>query len=239
MMESAGGIVQAVTMLLLQQQDGAVRVFPALPGDKEDILPKAVQYHEDDFVLEGVYGRWENVNFDGLLAPGGFRIDAERRDGRIVFLKIKSERKETLHLWLPAEFSENGEEMLFEKDMEAGEVLCWGKHEKELLTESVESSGVSVHKAARTHRRIMIGADRHTAFRKAVDGFTCAYGWGNELRYCQTPYVFDFGNIDLEKNYDDAYDRQIVMSGRCILYTADQNRSDGWNIPRISVTDLL
>jgi alpha-L-fucosidase 2 len=58
--------MQAVQEMLLQSWGGVVRVFPA------------------------VSERWGEVSFEGLRAEGGWKVSAQRRGGRTVFVRIES-----------------------------------------------------------------------------------------------------------------------------------------------------
>lgn len=125
-----------------------------------------------------------------------------------------------LRVLIPGELSPDGKDFTAETEMKAGEYLGWGQ--EEICggeAENEDSSEALCHEAARTHRRVFLGADENTAFFQAVDGFTCAFLMGNELYYQRTPYVFDFGCTDTAKNYDNAYPVQFVLSGQGILYT--------------------
>ncbi len=222
MMESAGGIVNAVNMMLLQTgRHGEILVFPAVPEDGSDILDPIVQYKEDDHEVEGSYEDWKDASFSGLLAPGGFRVTAQRKHGVTSFLRIESRYGGPLKLLLPGSLSENGKDTILERVMQAGEILCWGTEERAALR---GSDFVLSHQAARTHRRVFLGEDPNTKFYQSVDHFTCGYLLGNELRYCRTPYIFDFGPGEAEKDYNDAYPRQIVITGQAVLYTGGPRR---------------
>lgn len=61
---------QAIVEMLLQSWGNQIRVFPALPST------------------------WGNVVFDNLRTEGAFLISAERKNGKTVFIKIKSEAGE-------------------------------------------------------------------------------------------------------------------------------------------------
>lgn len=251
MMETSGGLVNAVNEMLLQTgKEGELLIFPAVPDETPDLLPRIVQYREDDAAVEGQYGCWTDVSFAGLLAPGGFRVSAKRKDGVTVFLKVESSREAVLKLVLPGELAENGQTCMLERRMKAGEAVFWGQ-EEDLETSDIEQSDeqtvrrkgqdqdrglctngaapqtqeILCHVAARTHRRIFLGADRHTSYYKAVDGFTCGYLLANDYRYVQTPYIFDFGTCGGDKDYDNSYPRQFAMAGQCVLYGAGPIRT--------------
>lgn len=227
MMESAGGLINAVNQMLLQTgKNGEIRVFPAIPDETPDLLEKIVQYREDDPAVEGQYDSWEDVGFDGLLAPGGFRISAVRKKGVTVFLKVESSAESQLKLVLPGELADDGRSCMLVRHMKAGEIIFWGEECGEDASNcppAMEPAALC-HTAARTHRRIFLGADRHTGYYQAVDSFTCGYLLANEHRYVQTPYIFDFGTGEGEKDYEDSYPRQFAMAGQCILYAAGPRR---------------
>ncbi len=255
MMEAAGGLVNALNLMLLQTgPDGELLLFSAVPDEKPDILESRLQYKEDVDAVEGTYGDWRNVSFRGLLAPGGFQVSAERKGGRVVFLKVESRREGLLKLFLPRELAGDGPCGLVEYWMKPGEVRCWGQPSSESGVHSVscpievKSSGqagadsdsigmggkdprwveegeVLCHLAAGSRRRIFLGANRHTEYYKVIDTFTCAYLLGNELRYPRTPYVFDFGAGMEEKDYGDSYPVQFAVSGQCALYAAGPKRT--------------
>lgn len=226
MMEFGGGLVSAVNQMLLQTgRNGEIRVFPAIPDGEEYLIKKVMQYREDDQNVEGVYDRWEDVSFNGFLAPGGFRVSAVRKEGRTVFVKVESSRDALLQLVLPKELSEYGEVYTVKRQMQAGESACWGTEpETQCGNNGLKMQEVLCHVAARTHRRVFLGADRHTAYCQAVDACTCAYLLANDFKYVPTPYIFDFGIGVQEKNYDDSYPLQIAIGGQTALYSSAPRR---------------
>lgn len=236
MMEAAGGIVNAVNLMLVQASaEGVLRVFPAVPGNKreqpESALAQKAQYREDWKKARGDYGNWEDMGFYGLMMPGGFVVSAQRKKARIVFIRIESTREAVLKLYLPEELAEDGMGEVITRGMKAGEAICFGDSagfgEEYGETSKALHEGESeilIHKAVETGRRIFLGADRHTKYFKSVDSFTCPYLFGNELQYQMTPYVFDFGVCNGDKNYDNAYPAQTVRSGGCVLYCGGPRR---------------
>jgi alpha-L-fucosidase 2 len=70
---SASGIQE----MLLQSHNGEVEVFPAIPGD------------------------WNDVSFHNLRTDGAFLVTAERKNGRLTRLEIYSEKGNPLKLRLP------------------------------------------------------------------------------------------------------------------------------------------
>lgn len=66
-----------VQEMLLQSHTDTLRIFPAIPGD------------------------WKDVSFENLRAQGAFLVSAERKDGKVVSVKIESEKGEDLLLVSP------------------------------------------------------------------------------------------------------------------------------------------
>ena len=60
--------------MLLQSHMGIIRVFPAVPDS------------------------WQDVSFRNLRAQGTFLVSAEKRDGRVVSVEIRSEKGGELQL---------------------------------------------------------------------------------------------------------------------------------------------
>ena len=68
---------RAVQEMLLQSQGGRVRVFPAMPS------------------------AWRDASFHDLRAEGGFRVSAERRDGRTHRVRVTATVEQDLRLKAP------------------------------------------------------------------------------------------------------------------------------------------
>lgn len=254
MCEMAGGVTETVNLLLLQETDGVLCLFPALPDGKDSFAEIKTQYQCDEKYLSAGYGPWTECGFEGLLAPGGFEVSAKMQEGRVSRIRIYCKDDGVLRLRLPTEFAKEAERarfarlagnalekegfQVFEKQVKAGEELCFGKKtasggevifgEKgcgraEAADMGFRSEGRAVlpavltHRAAHTRRRTFIGENEDTAFYKAVDSMVCPYGFAEKLRYGMTPYVFDFTE-DKGKNYDDAYERQVLEAGRTVLH---------------------
>ena len=77
-LEGNSAFAAGVQEMLLQSQNGGIRVFPAVPGD------------------------WKNVSFNNLRAEGAMLASAVRRDGRLQELHLKAE-KDTgfFYLYIP------------------------------------------------------------------------------------------------------------------------------------------
>jgi hypothetical protein len=216
MMEVSGCIVNTVNLMLLQAED-AIHIFPAIPDGDDGFMEKIVQYREDEEEVAGEYPGWKEAEFTGLMAPGGFVVSAQRREGRTIYVCVESTRENFLKLQVPGELSDNGKPFLLQRHMKQGERVVLGKKYGPPVLALPE---VSIHKAARTHRRIFIGENEDTGFYKAVDSFTCTYGFANENRSMSTPYIFDFGRTDVIKNYDPVYQRQSYLNGQALVFAA-------------------
>ncbi|MCR2803555.1 glycosyl hydrolase family 95 catalytic domain-containing protein [Paenibacillus soyae] len=214
MTEPSGGIVMAVNTMLLQA-DEYIEVFPAVPDGYDGLWEPQAEYRHLDWHLQGRYPKWEDCRFTGLLAPGGFEVSAERKAGEISWIRVTASRQEKLCLLLPAHLSPLGNQMVYTKVMEPGETVSFGMPG---TAQSGASPSVQERQAAFTHRRVYLGEDRHTEFHKAVDACTCAFRLGNAHQYPITPYVFDFGLAEDERNYDSTYPKQHFRTGKSLLF---------------------
>ena len=78
------GCAAGVAEMLLQSHDGAVHVLPSVPD------------------------RWQDGKVTGLVARGGFVVDIEWKDGKIVMLKVKSQLGGNLRIRTAGELAMNG-----------------------------------------------------------------------------------------------------------------------------------
>lgn len=240
MCEAGGGVTAVINLMLLQDIDGILHVFPAVPDGEDRYAVHKTQYCHDDTLFTKSYGPWKDCGFEGLLAPGGFVVSAQMLGGEVVWVQVKAQQDGVLCISLPAGLSglcslagQNTPEV-YRKEMKAGETVSFGcrvaepvciedagvRGESAAATEEKPepaSSAVLVHKAAQTHRRTFIGEDRNTAFYKAIDAMVCPYGFADTRRYAMTPYIFDFTE-EQEKNYDEVYYRQLIEAGRSVLF---------------------
>ncbi|WP_075557969.1 glycosyl hydrolase family 95 catalytic domain-containing protein [Parabacteroides timonensis] len=80
-LEGNFAFASGIQEMLLQSHTGIVRVFPAIPA------------------------AWSDVSFENLRAMGAFLVSAEKRDGKIVKLRIYPEQGGTLRIAFPADGS--------------------------------------------------------------------------------------------------------------------------------------
>jgi len=186
---------------------------------KRDSLktPSAQYKHHADWI-SNQYPAWDDCAFERLLAPGGFEVSARRRAGELAWVSVTAKRNGILKLKLPAELSPTGMEIIYEKEMAAGEVLEFGGGSLPAEQRLPEQNTILTRSSAFTRRRIFLGEDRHTEFYKSVDSFTGSYLLGNVQRYTMTPYVFDFGEISGGKNYDNVYLKNFCLTGQIPVF---------------------
>lgn len=227
MTEPSGGIVGAVDEMLLQSVNGVIEVFPALPDGTDPLLPKKEGYLQYDKDRYGVYPVWEDCSFDGLLAQGGVIVSAQRRHGKTVWMKLESPHGGRLVCRIPGSLSKSGSEERLERKMEPGEVLELGKKEPEREEGCRGCERVQMREAAGNHRRIFLGENKLTAYYKAVDAFVCSFGFANDRRPQWTAYVFDFGQNQQQKTYDNSYRSETCeMGGHVMTFTGPRPWDD-------------
>lgn len=76
-LEGNFAFAQGIHELLLRTRNGVIEIFPAVPDS------------------------WKNIRFNSLRAEGAFLVDAEKKDGEIIKVKIRSEKNNVLKLKLP------------------------------------------------------------------------------------------------------------------------------------------
>lgn len=77
-LEGNFAFASGIQEMLLQSHSGIVRVFPAIPAG------------------------WKDVSFDNLRAMGAFVISAEKKDGKIMKIRVYPEQGGTLRIAFPA-----------------------------------------------------------------------------------------------------------------------------------------
>jgi len=96
-LEGNFAFASGIQEMLLQSHSGVVRIFPAIPAS------------------------WEDVSFYGLRAVGAFVIDAEKKSGKVVGIKILSEKGGIIQLENP--FTQEGFKIKGGEILERGEIL--------------------------------------------------------------------------------------------------------------------
>jgi hypothetical protein len=243
MMEASGEMVAAVNEMLLQSHNGVIDVFPAVPSGEPEPGRKVGLYEHDVEKKVRSYEKWADCAFQGLLAAGGFEISAEMKQGRTVWVRIRSkagqrvvmrnpfvsdERVRVSRLagssWEIAEHREEGGLLYFltEKD---GEFAIYVQSEDmhpvlslsnpdRLAAAAQTINDPRVHEA-HTHRRVFLGKNQDTPHYKLLDHFTFDYYSGNYRESRIAAYRLDCGvHPDLlNKDYYKALPRQVHMEG--------------------------
>ena len=104
---------QAVHEMLLQSWGGRLRIFPAVPE------------------------KWEYASFQQLRAEGGFIVDAERKSGKTVMVKIKATVDQPLRLKNPFGHQEYDSNIKLERNS-SGDLLCRLKKDQILLLKAID-----------------------------------------------------------------------------------------------------
>ncbi len=158
MMEAAGGILNAINLMLLQTTpSGEIRVFPAVPKGKEELTLYQVQYAEELTKARTGYEDWDDISFEGFLTPDGFRVSAEQKNFRVTFLAVESTRNALLKLILPGELSPDGNAHKLERFMQKGQIISFGNAAEAKAEKKTKPPALLCHPAAWTHRRIFLG----------------------------------------------------------------------------------
>lgn len=246
MCEAGGGIVSAVNAMLLSAgEDGVLTVFPAIP---EHPAWKTVRFW--GMLAPGGFevsacrrdGKPEWIQVTGrrggelkLSVPQGYKLTGDRPGeltgtGAHLLFKREMQPGEVLKLSLvPAEtetLRTDHETAALTKPPEnsacAAVVKCAENSE---CTADKNILGVQMRVGLETGRRIFLGEDRHTAFYKAWDSFTCPYMLGDSRQQRMTPYILDFTPSQEDKAYLDVYGLQEYRVQRSVLRAAGPIRA--------------
>lgn len=222
MMEASGEIVAAVNEMLLQSYLGVIEVFPAVPqgGYEPERTVGLYDHHAGEQTR--TYMRWNDCEFRGLLAVGGFEVSARMQDGRTVWVSIRSQAggKAVLHnpftgeeriavLCVAASTRTEVEYVLRDGQLHfdtvsGSEYILYSQADAILpdwvLRDSegeepnaIEGGGHPRVHEAHTHRRIFLGKDRDTHHYRLLDHFTFDYYAGNHRESRLAAYRLDFG----------------------------------------------
>lgn len=227
MMEFTGEMLSAVNEMLLQSENGVIRVFPALPdGDPElyrsHMHGYCYQEYQDRFAE---YPAWKDVRFDKLLAKGAFEVSASVKGGALEWIHILSKCGGTARVTSPLlckgmKVRCDGAEIAFAEEkgvlvFETQPGKCYiisveATVDTEAVQEDTYHEDVLRH-TTYTLRNISIGEDPESLYRKQFDGFIRDWYLGNIRVSNHTVYKFDFGT-DAHKRYQDIFQRQAFIT---------------------------
>ncbi len=233
MMEFTGEMLAAVNEMLLQSQNGILRLFPAMPdGGKE----------YDRFLRHGwgleeyndrcsEYPAWRDVRFDRLLARGAFEVSAERKDGALLWCCITSRVGGTLRITAPEALEgycvyQNGIQVpaAYDHNILTLETVPGGVYflSKAPMTaippvEAAQEEEILRHVTHRK-RRISIGDDPESVYHKKLDSFLRDWQLGNRRMENHTVYKFDLCP-PAEKDYSRVLAKQCLAAGEMRLTT--------------------
>jgi len=226
MMEFTGEMLAAVNEMLLQSQNGIIRVFPAIPdGNPEMYRMHAHGYRLSEYIDRFAdYPAWRDVSFQNLLARGGFEVSACLRGGQLQSITLTSRKGGTVRLTSPFLLQDtlvycNGLQIPITWE---GGCLCFetlpGQTfqigapivQEEQTQKQCCKSGTLTH-LSYTKRHIFIGEDPDAAYWKALDGAIRDWYYGNMRMSNHTVYKFDFGT-GKEKVYTNTFPRQAIVA---------------------------
>lgn len=112
---------------------------------------------------------WHSCGFQRLLAKGGFEISAARRNGKTVWIKVKSLYGASLSLNLPDTLSPTGKSEILQMDTAAGSVYTWGTEPNE---KQPSATAPFMHQS-HTGEHLFLGKNKASAFWSEIDDFLC------------------------------------------------------------------
>lgn len=222
MMEFTGEMLAAVNEMLLQSQNGLIRVFPALPdGNPEyDRLLRrghSCSHYPD---LHIAYEAWKDVRFDKLLAKGAFEISAQATEGRLSWILVHSKKGGAVSVTSPLmrhdlQVFRGGQAVTFRAeggiltfDTLPGEsYLIAADPNVDIAPADGSCEPKVLSRETYTRRHIYIGEDPETGYQKSLDGFIRDWYLGNVRHENHTVYKFDLGT-DAHKEYQKIFHRQ-------------------------------
>ena len=239
MMEFTGEMLAAVNEMLLQSQKGVIRVFPALPdGDPEfDRMLRGGLGDSDYNARFNNYPAWRDVAFSKLLAKGAFEVSAEVKEGALLYIALHSCAGGTARVstplglegfsvykdGAPVPFTYEKEKALLTFETEKGATYLIKKDAEACvcaLVSSPEDKAGCISHTAYTKRRIFLGEDKDTHWKKAFDGFIRDRYYGNVRMANHTTYKFDFTDKKSpEKDYGAYMPRQTIIEPGLLLST--------------------
>ena len=232
MMEFTGQMLAAVNEMVLQSQNGIIRIFPAMPdGNRELGRMLRHGYHISEYVDRYVdYDAWKDVRFDRLLARGAFEVSASLKDGALDWVMITSKKGGSVKLTSPymrddlkvfcgenevAFILENGV-ITFDTVEGQSYVIASCPCAYKPVDENEGYNDEVLTRLSYTKHKLFIGEDPQTPYFKALDNFTRSWYLGNVRVDNHTVYKFDFG-ANPKKNYSSCFLRQAQATEQRII----------------------
>lgn len=226
MMEFTGEMLAAVNEMLLQSDNGMLRIFPALPdGDPEYERMWRHGYGLDEYKIRTrPYEAWRDVRFDKLLARGAFEVSAEMKGGRVLWISLFSKNGNSVRLTSPHSLAglsvfENGKPVAFTRargvlafDTVAGATYVIARTADAVTPRPVYADDGILEHATNNKRRIYIGENPDAVYHQAVDNFTRPDIYGTELHTKRTCYKFDFTEEQRKRYFYGEFDTQAALS---------------------------
>ena len=227
MMEASGGAAAAVNEMLMQNDHGVIRIFPALPAGVREPETDPARYAHEMLDAPAPSGSWKDCCFSRFLAEGGFEVSAERRGGKTAEVQIVSRHGGMVRLansagvWeADVSVREEGSQSAVPFIQKNGVLSFRTRPGRGYRIENgapapaappAEEDGegkrAPLCRRAFTGRRVFLGKDRETELARILDGFTFDYCEGNCRRSPVSIYRLDLG-MGGPKDYASALPRQ-------------------------------
>lgn len=235
MMEFTGQMLAAVNEMLMQSDNGLIRIFPALPdGDKEygRALRNGYALHDCKQRFTE-YDAWKDVRFDRLLARGAFEISASLSGGNVEWVSVTSIKGGTVHITSPfdlsrlsvfcdgaaVEYCEESGVISFET--QEGKTYMLLQCADYCITPDVDNAYTLKPRSrlSYTKRKLFIGGDRDSAYHNAMNGFLRDWYLGNVRMENNTVRRFDF-STGVEKDYAKSLPAQAFEAEQMLHFAS-------------------
>lgn len=243
MMEFTGEMLAATNEMLINSDNGVIKVFPAIPDGSPEYerslrRSRAHQLHHD---LYAHYEKWNDVRFDNLLAKGAFEVSASLTDRKLDFIKIHSKRGGKVRVTSPfieegysvfccentVDFRFDKNIMEFETETDKTYTIALNAVVNTAIPNEDGYTDDVISRMTYTKRNIYIGEDAEASYRMAVDREMRDWYFGNLRIPNQTVYKIDFTN-DTHKRYSDVLPRQTnCAEDSPVIFTGFLTVGDG------------
>ncbi len=212
MMECVGGILSVVNEMLLQSFDGVIHVFPAVPnGDGESWRERRRQLPLRVREERKAPEKWLDCRFTDLLAKGGFAVSSEMRNGKVVYMGIKSLHGGTVKVDIrgmaerffiksdkgAVSYTRQDELLTFDTEGGVKYEIFFEETDVEQGAEQRDHKGISY--VSHLGRRVFCGKDPYTDTMKLLDGFLHDYYIANDRCRNVMAWKFSFGVPDAHR----------------------------------------